>query len=254
MRESKKQIQNNNAIKFRLDPIVMSQLRYQVVYKKLIRSLRKFYARRCTTSGFCLATDDGDKLYSSYLEFVVDEFSHQIQVLRIKPEQIAISLGALTHPKLLSKHFEGQAQQAYRVEVVYNYLYKFSFERLQDFINDPIMVVLFFRMMEVRAMLPLKDLSPINSLAEHEACLLVIKHSCFSNKLAQAYDAAEVLATFKRRIYEAKKAIMEDIMQQRAFMQLPNSLSLHQRAFELAPSQNIKAGLELSNSESNQAF
>lgn len=93
----------------------MSQLRYQVVYKKLIRSMRKFYARRCTTSGFCLATDDGDKLYSSYLEFVVDEFSHQILTLGLKPEQLAIGLGALTHPKLLFKHFEGQAAQSNRV-------------------------------------------------------------------------------------------------------------------------------------------
>lgn len=108
MRESKKQIQNNNAIKFRLNPLVMSQLRYQVVYKKLIRSLRKFYSRKITSGGFCMASDDCDKLYSSYLEYVIDEFGRQIHELRLSPEQVAISLGALTHPKLLLKHFENQ--------------------------------------------------------------------------------------------------------------------------------------------------
>jgi hypothetical protein len=53
-----------------------------VVYKKLIRSMRKFYARKCATSGFCLTTDDCDKLYSSILEFVSDEFSQKIKDLQ----------------------------------------------------------------------------------------------------------------------------------------------------------------------------
>ena len=53
-----------------------------MVYKKLIRSMRKFYARKCATSGFCMMTDDCDKLYSSMLEFVSDEFSNKIKDLQ----------------------------------------------------------------------------------------------------------------------------------------------------------------------------
>ena len=87
----------------------MTQLRYHIVYKKLIRSLRKFYAQKVTTSGYVLALDDSDKIHSIHLEYVTDEFGRQIHELRLDPEQVAISLGALTQPMLLLKHFEGQA-------------------------------------------------------------------------------------------------------------------------------------------------
>jgi len=93
----------------------MSQLRYQVVYKKLVRSQRKFYTHTTTTSGYGLATDDCDKLIGSYLEYVVEEFGQQIHELRLDPEEVAISLGALTHPKLLLKHFKNNAKAAARV-------------------------------------------------------------------------------------------------------------------------------------------
>jgi hypothetical protein len=165
----------------------MAQVRYQVVYKKLIRCLRKFYARKMATGGYGTSTDDCEKLYSSYLEFVADEFGREIHELRLSPEELAISLGALTNPKLLLKHFEGQVYPVARVQTVYDYLYKFSFERLQDYLNDPIMVMLFFRMMEVRAASSQHEINPINSLAEHEACLLILQHSCFAAKLAHIY-------------------------------------------------------------------
>jgi len=76
--------------------------------------------------------------------------------------------------------------------MVYDYLYKFSFERLQTFLNDPIMVMLFYHMMEIRAVGKQQDITPLNSLAEHEACLIIIKNSCFGQKLARAYDTKEV--------------------------------------------------------------
>ena len=83
----------------------MAQLRYQVVYKKLIRSQRRFYAHATTTSGYGLVTDDCERLFDSYLEFVTSEFGRQIHELRLNPNDVAISLGALTHPRLLLKHF-----------------------------------------------------------------------------------------------------------------------------------------------------
>jgi hypothetical protein len=54
-------------------------------------------------------------LIGSYLEYVVDEFGQQIHELRLNPEEVAISLGALTHPKLLLKHFKNNAKAAARV-------------------------------------------------------------------------------------------------------------------------------------------
>jgi hypothetical protein len=96
--------------------------------------MRKFYTRKCSTSGFFLTTDDCDKVYSGILEFVSEEFGQKIMDLKLNLNEVAISLGALTQPKLLLKFFKNQAQASARVQVVYDYLYKFSFERLQDFL------------------------------------------------------------------------------------------------------------------------
>ena len=80
--------------------------------------------------------------------------------------------------------------------------------------------MLFFRMMEIRAARDPEYASPLHSLAEHEACLLIIKHSCFSVKLANAYRCEDVIKTFKNRIREAKQAIREEIIKKRATQQL----------------------------------
>jgi hypothetical protein len=96
--------------------------------------MRKFYTRKFSTSGFFLTTDDCDKVYSGILEFVSEEFGQKIMDIKLNVNEVAISLGALTQPKLLLKFFKNQAQASARVQEVYDYLYKFSFERLQDFL------------------------------------------------------------------------------------------------------------------------
>jgi len=70
---------------------------------------------------------------------------------------------------------------------VYDYLYKFSFERLQFFLDDAIMVMLFFHMLEVRAASRPRGISALHSLAELEASLIILQRSCFKTKLARAY-------------------------------------------------------------------
>ena len=147
-RESKKQMQNTNAIKFRLNSLVMQQMRYQVIYKKLVRSLRKFYARKFASAGHTFVKEEPKKFVSNLMDFVAQEFGAHAEKLKFDIEDLAISFGALIQPKIVQKHYEGAAEPLARIEVVYDYLYKFSFERLQEFLNDPIMVLFFFNMIE----------------------------------------------------------------------------------------------------------
>lgn len=79
-------------------------------------------------------------------------------------------------------------------------MFRFSFERLLDFIQDPILVMLFYNMMEVEAGFPERKSCPLNALAEYEASLLIIEQSCFWQKVAHAFQPEPALATFRERV------------------------------------------------------
>jgi hypothetical protein len=85
-------------------------------------------------------------------------------------------------------NYESDPAAYQRVQEVYDYLYKFSFERLQEFLNDPQMLMFFVRMLEEKCSQNLQTQQPLQALAEQEACLLMVRHSCFNKDLAHAYD------------------------------------------------------------------
>lgn len=72
--------------------------------------------------------------------------------------------------------------------MVYDYLYKFSFERLQAFLEDPVMILFFYRMLKTKGTANLQTQTPISTLAEQEACLLMLKYSCFDSAIGEIYD------------------------------------------------------------------
>jgi hypothetical protein len=193
--------------------MVMSRLRYQIVYRKLVRSLRKHYSFPERSRRIDLSPEDCEKIYEAYLKKASDLFGLQIERLGFKAQDIAICMGAFSSSKHLKTHFANQDDIITRINEVYDYLYKFSFERLQDFVQDPIMVMLFYNMMEVEASFPERHSCPLNALAEHEGSLLIIEHSCFWQKIAPAYQPQEVLATFRRRVLRAKHASREKLRQ-----------------------------------------
>jgi len=75
-------------------------------------------------------------------------------------------MGAFASPKQLKIHFAGEEEVIARIEEVNKYLFRFSFERLQDFVKDPILMMLFYYMMEVEAGFPERHNCPLHSLAE----------------------------------------------------------------------------------------
>ena len=88
-RSSKKQIQNTNAVKFKLNNLVMTQIRYQVVYKKLVRSMRKFYCRKFCATGYNLSKEDPMKLMAEVRDFISGEFAIDMKKLSFKLEDLA---------------------------------------------------------------------------------------------------------------------------------------------------------------------
>lgn len=86
---SKKQLQNTNAVKFKLNNLVMSRMRYQVVYKKLVRSMRKFYGRKFFSNGYHLSKEDAIKFMSDVRDFIAAEFSTDMKKLNYKLEDLA---------------------------------------------------------------------------------------------------------------------------------------------------------------------
>ena len=112
--------------------------------------MRKYYGRKFCAQGFSLGKDDSTKFMSDVREYIATEFGSEMQKLHFKHEDLAQTFGALVHPKLAFRHYENEPLAKGRVQVVYNYLYKFSFERLQELLSDPVMLMFFVHMLDER--------------------------------------------------------------------------------------------------------
>jgi hypothetical protein len=96
---------------------------------------------------------------------------------------------------------------------VHDYLFKFSFESLGEFTKDPIMMMLFYHAMAVKADSPDSTTDRIRSLAEHQASLKIIEHSCFQDRIAFAYETERVLLIFQQRVKRAQYALKQKLKQ-----------------------------------------
>lgn len=132
-----------------------------------MRSLRKQYAIPTQSRRIHNAPSECAKIYGLYLDQATELFGAQIDRLNLRVKDIAICMGAFSASKILKRHFEDEPEVVARVQEVYDYLYKFSFERLQVFVQDPVMVMLFYYMMEVQASFPENQSCPLTSLADN---------------------------------------------------------------------------------------
>ena len=61
---------------------------------------------------------------------------------------LIFNLGSLIYPKLMLKLLKNNALVKVQVVSIYNYLYKFSLERLQHFLNNECMMILLILYLE----------------------------------------------------------------------------------------------------------
>jgi hypothetical protein len=78
--------------------------------------------------------------------YVKSKFSKYLPVVGVTADELVFSLGSLIYPKEMIKSLgEGKSQQKLGVVAIYNQLYKFSLERLQQFLsNNALMLLLLF--------------------------------------------------------------------------------------------------------------
>lgn len=205
--KSKKLVQNDNAAKFRLDSLVMEALRHSVIYKNILRSMRKYYSAKFLAAGYCLSRNESEKMFSNLKDFVGEEFSETAAKLKFGIEDLAVSLGAIVNPCVLQKLFWANPEYSARVSVVFGYLYKFSFQRLQEFLDDPVMMLFFFRMIEDKCSKTFRSVTPLHSLATSQACMLLLEHSCFDIALSQHISRTKVTKTLKECIRVSKQEL-----------------------------------------------
>lgn len=96
----------------------------------------------------------------------------------------------------MQTHFIGQEKILERIREINDYLFRFSFQILKKFVGDPIMIMLFYHMIMVEAGSPDRSTDTVRSLARHQAALKMIKHSCFKDQVARAYEPSDVLEIF----------------------------------------------------------
>ncbi|CDW84084.1 UNKNOWN [Stylonychia lemnae] len=151
-------------LKFKLHSLSNKNLRYEVIYKNLLRDLRKFYLedfnecteyfkkkRRCDNSFLmeCL------KMYVAQKNIINCE-PFPGKLIGTSEEKLIFCLGSLLYPKEMIKcyipdfqdddlkdiktDFKDKPLKARKVIGIYHYLYRFSLNRLNRFINDPSLV------------------------------------------------------------------------------------------------------------------
>jgi hypothetical protein len=93
---------NLNAIKFKLNKLKTDQIRYEVIYKNLIRDVRKFYSKDFNEStDFIRRKRKNSKQY--FMECLISYIQIRIGNLReqmgVNMETLAFNLGSLIYPK-----------------------------------------------------------------------------------------------------------------------------------------------------------
>jgi len=137
MVKTSKRLLNQNAIKFKLTKLLTSNIRYEVIYKNLVRDLRKYFSQEFNA----MKTKSVKKLdagnYSEMLEaYILLAFKELLSQIKIPIADLIFNLGSLIYPKMMLKLLKNNAQVKVQVVSIYNYLYKFSLERLQHFLSN----------------------------------------------------------------------------------------------------------------------
>ena len=84
---------------------------------------------------------------SSFIEFlecyIKLTMNQQLSKLNVTMQEMVFNLGSLIYPKQMLKLLKDDTISKIKVVSIYNYLYKFSLERLQEFLNNEPLMLLF---------------------------------------------------------------------------------------------------------------
>ena len=130
-KKTNKRMLNMNAIKFKLTQLRSTQIRYEVIYKNLVRDLRKFYQQDFNQVNILRRKKYDHSNFVEFLEcYIKFTLASQLDKLNISVQDMVFNLGSLIYPKQMLKILKDDTIAKIKVVSIYNYLYKFSLERL----------------------------------------------------------------------------------------------------------------------------
>ena len=122
--------------------------------------------------------------------YIKSTFAQQIETLKLPVADLIFNLGSLIYPKLMLKLLKNNALVKVQVVSIYNYLYKFSLERLQHFLNNECLMLLFVDYLRINGYSRI-HMSPNMVKYRHayyEACNIMIDQSVHKQHLADFFQ------------------------------------------------------------------
>ena len=129
-----KQQLNENAKKFKLKTLSENSIRYETIYKNLLRDLRKFFSKHFIDTTAYLDHKKNSKglvlfpVLKSYVNFNFD--TGLLTALGVSLNDLTFFMGSLILPKEMIKIYADDPAQVSKIMKVYWCLYKFTFEKL----------------------------------------------------------------------------------------------------------------------------
>lgn len=191
MQKTSKRVLNMNAIKFKLTKLKTTTIRYEVIYKNLVRDLRKYYAQDFNQLNIMRRKKFETSNFTEFLEcYIKYTFSKYLDKLQISMQDLVFNLGSLIYPKQMLKLLKDNNTAKVKVVAIYNYLYKFSLERLQQFLNNESLMLLLIDYLETNRFSRIH--ASANMLkhrhAYYEACGIMITQSAHQAKFAKVFS------------------------------------------------------------------
>ena len=183
----------------------ITSIRYEVIYKNLVRDLRKYYSQDFNHMKMKRIKKLEASNFTEVLEsYIKSQFSAQLSSLKIPTSDLIFTLGSLIYPKLMLKLLKNNALVKVQVVSIYNYLYKFSLERLQHFLNNESLMLLFVDYLRTNGFSRIHT-SPNMVKYRHayyEACQVMINQSVHKAHLAEHYDIQAIFRAPTDHEYE----------------------------------------------------
>ena len=122
---------NQNAVKFHLTKLQSKTIRYEVIYKNLVRDIRKYFVADFNAM-ICIndkPSGPGElaKVLTLYSSVTLKQYAVQ---LGLDLNELAFNLGSIVNPKIMLREYGRNPNVKLNIFKIFNYLYKFSLERL----------------------------------------------------------------------------------------------------------------------------
>ena len=213
MQKTSKRILNQNAVKFKLQKLRTTSIRYEVIYKNLVRDLRKYYSHDFNTMKMKrvkkLEANNFTEMLESYIKFT---FKKQIETLKISVNDLIFNLGSLIYPKLMLKLLKNNGLVKVQVVSIYNYLYKFSLERLQHFLNNGSLMLLFVDYLRINGFSRIHTSPNMVKYREayYEACSIMIEQSTHKEHLSEYFNLQAIFRVPTDEEYDQEIEVQVD--------------------------------------------